>query len=158
MPVEIQASLLRAVADQCGLPSLRQVAQQPGVRAVYRLTIRYHDRRASDSIATLKRIGSDGALLEIVYRGLFNHKPLLFQIEQIRYDAWVAALHQLHFDTLPDQPDIPSHGLDLWLLERAAGSFVKNVVLAPALATGTYAALIQTLHARLPESLQELKT
>ncbi len=49
-----QVPLLRSVIDSCKLPPVRQVAQQPGVQVVYRITIHLFDRRASDSVSTLR--------------------------------------------------------------------------------------------------------
>jgi hypothetical protein len=157
MAIEFQAALLRAIGEQCGLPPTRQVAAGPGVRAAYRLTIRYHDRRAVDSVATLRRNRADDAVLEVVYRGLFNHKPLNFQVDQTRYAAWIAALEKLRYDSLPDQPNLPAHGFDLWMLERASGSFVKSIVLAPERAVNEYAALARACEVHLPEALRPLQ-
>jgi hypothetical protein len=154
--MELLASLLRSVADGAGVPPVAQVARAPGMRAVYRLTARYHDRRAADSVATLKRISADGGTLEIVYRGHFDHKPLTFRVEQPRYEGLTLAFQRLNFDKLPDQTGIPPNGVDLWLLERAAGSFVKSVILSPEIAGEPYTALATTLQQYLPEALREV--
>jgi hypothetical protein len=154
--MELLASLLRSVADSANVPPVAQVAKTPGMRAVYRLTVRYHDRRAADSVATLKRTSADGGMLEIVYRGRFDHKPLTFRVEQPRYEGLTLAFQRLNFDKLPDQTSIPPHGVDLWLLERAAGSFVKSVILSPEIAGESYAALANTIQQYLPEALREV--
>ncbi|MBZ0283020.1 MAG: hypothetical protein K8L97_19945 [Anaerolineae bacterium] len=154
---EYQAFTLRTINDQMGLKPLNQIALQPGVRAVYRLTVRYHDRRARDSAATMLRNGPDGASLEVVYRGLFEHKPVTLKVEQTAYDAFVGALQTMGFDHLPDQPDIPTHGVDLWLIERAAGGFYKSVVVAPELTGNVYAKLVYLLGKSLPEAVREVR-
>jgi hypothetical protein len=156
--MELLASQLRAIADQMRLPSTRQIAQTPGVSAVFRLTVRYHDRRAADSVATLRRIGKGDALLEIVYRGLFNHKPVTAALDTARYNAFVDALQKVHFDNLGDQQNIPPHGVDLWLLERGAGAFNKTVIIAPELTGSVYARLVYLVGATLPEAVREVKS
>ncbi|MEO8611120.1 MAG: hypothetical protein ABI690_24705 [Chloroflexota bacterium] len=156
--MELLASQLRAIADQMGLPSTGQIAKTPGVSAVYRLTVRYHDRRAADSVATLRRIGKSDALLEIVYRGLFNHKPVTATLSAERYNAFVDVLQKVHFDNLGDQQNIPPHGVDLWLLERGAGTFNKSVILAPELTGSVFARLVYLVGATLPEAIREVKS
>ena len=156
--MELIASQLRAIADQMSLSSTRKLAQSPGVSAVYRLTVRYHDRRAADSVATLVRVGKSGATLEIVYRGLFNHKPMQVSFDETRYEAFTAALQKAHFDTLSDQQNIPPHGVDLWLLERAAGTFNKSVIIAPELTGSIYARLVYMIGSALPEAIREVKS
>jgi hypothetical protein len=156
--MELLASQLRAIADQMGQPTTTQIAKTPGVSAVYRLTVRYHDRRASDSVATLRRIGKNDALLEIVYRGLFNHKPVTATLDNERYSAFVDALQKVHFDSLSDQQNIPPHGVDLWLLERGAGTFNKTVIIAPELTGSVYARLVYLVGSTLPEAVREVKS
>lgn len=155
--MEYQAYLLRSIGDQMKLTPLQKVAMQPGISAVYRLTVRYHDRRACDSVATLQR-WREQMTLEIVYRGRFDHKPLKMTIQPTRYEAFVASLHKLHFDHLKDQPNLPTYGADLWLLERAAGSFAKSLILAPELAVGIYVELVNAVKTYLPEMLREVQT
>lgn len=156
--MELIASQLRAIADQMSLPNTRKLAQSPGVSAVYRLTVRYHDRRAADSVATLMRVGKSEAKLEMVYRGLFNHKPMLVVFDEARYEAFTAALQKVNFDGLTDQQNIPSHGVDLWLLERAAGTFNKSVIIAPELTGSIYARLVYMIGSTLPEAVREVKS
>jgi hypothetical protein len=151
------ASMLKTMADQVGLMPLNKVALQPGIKSSYRLTVRYHDLRAYDSVATLTQRSADGATLEVVYRGLFRHKPVTFQIEQSRFEAFLLSLQKAQFDHLADQPHIPPHGVDLWLLERAAGSFYKSVIIAPELTAHIYARLVFEMNAHLPEALKQVK-
>jgi hypothetical protein len=156
--MEYKASALFAVADQLGLPILKHRARGAGVKALYRVTVRYDNRRAADSVATLTAMTvGDAPVLEVIYRGLFEQKPLTFPVEPRRYEAFISTLDTLHFDRLPDQPGIPSYGADLWLLERAAGSFSRSVVLAPDRATGVYASLVALIRARLPEAVRAVQ-
>ncbi|MCB9453455.1 MAG: hypothetical protein H6672_18650 [Anaerolineaceae bacterium] len=154
--MDYQAYLLRVIADELGLKQAEDIARQPGMRAVYRLTIRYHDNRSFDSVATLSRYVTDLPRLEIAYQELFNHKPLTLDIEQVRFDAFAGALLKLRFDHTADQPNIPAYGVDLWMLERAAGGFAKSIILAPKLAQGIHAELVAAVQEHLPEAVKEV--
>ncbi len=149
---EVLASALRGIGEQVGVSPLAQIAREPGMKATYRLTIRYHDRRSSDSVATLR--WSNEAVLSVVYRGLFGHRPVIFGIERERYENFAQEMTKLGFDRLGDQPNIPPHGADLWLLERASGSFYKSVVIAPELTGSVYARMVFEVHRILPEAIR----
>ncbi|NWF68099.1 MAG: hypothetical protein HXY40_03350 [Chloroflexi bacterium] len=152
--MENQAAMLRAIAQHAGLPALRELAGRAGVQAAYRVTVHYFDRRARDSVGTAEFSRVSGARLTVVFLGALGHRPLQHPLAPSRYEALVRALQMLRFDNLSDQPDIPLHGVDLWMVERAAGGFVKSVILAPALARGTYALLIDTIKEYLPTALK----
>jgi hypothetical protein len=155
--VEHHAYTLREVARAAGLKTVQQIAQQPGMKAVYRITVRYKDGRKRSSVATLRHSLGEDIVLEVVYQGLFKHKPLVHRIPIVRYEAFRSALHKAGFDRMRDQPDVPFHGVDLWLVERAAGSFVRTLILAPERADGTHAAVISGVQQYLPEALRQIE-
>jgi hypothetical protein len=150
------AHTLRAIADRLKLETLRQIALQPGVRAVYRLTVYHHDRRALDSVATVRRLPGEAVLLTPVHEGMFFTKAPTYTLPVRRYEAFTAALQTLRFDHLSDQPGLPLHGLDFWMLERAAVSFVHGVIVAPETASGVHRTLVSAIQAHLPEALREI--
>jgi hypothetical protein len=152
---------LYTVAESMGVRPLNDVARQPDMRALFRLTIKRRDMRLRDSVATLCHARLGGTMLEVVYWGLFKHKPLTYTIANERYEALAAALQNVRFDKLPDQPGLPQFGVDLWLLERAAGSFVKGIILTPDqldLPTDApYAALVRAVQTYISEAVRELQ-
>jgi hypothetical protein len=153
---EQQAALLRAIPDRLGLPPVRTLARAPDVRAVYRVTVYYHDRRALDSCATLIERRHSEPEMAIAFRGAFRQKPILHRIDADRCAAFVLALRHLRFDHLPDQPRMPLYGLDFWMIERAAGSFIHSVILAPQIAEGVHAELAHIIRTHLPEALRAI--
>lgn len=153
---EQQAYTLRAIAEYLELEPLKRLTRQPGVRAVYRVTIYHHDRRALDSVATLHRDTLNQSILSLVYEGMFHSKPLTHIVPFERYEAFTLALQKLRFDHMADQPEMPLYGLDFWMIERAAGTFVKSVIVAPQTANGNHAELVTTLKTHLPEALREI--
>ncbi len=128
-----QSAPLRFLAVRLDLPELVSVARQPGIVEAFRLTVQYHDARHPDQIATLVKHQQPGpARLTACYRRA-SDKPLWldYEIDEIRFHGFGAALHKLNFDKLDDQPDIPWYGADLWLLERASGTFHHDVIIVP---------------------------
>jgi hypothetical protein len=153
-----QAPALRAFAERVGVATINALARQPGAAAVFRVTVHYHDRRAQDSIATLKK-GVSGVTLELVYDRALNQKPLVYTIPPERYDIFFRAVLSLGFDKLTDQPAIPPHDVtDVWLAERAAGTFAHSLLVAPELAQdGAHARLINAIRNGMPEMLRVVK-
>lgn len=153
---EQQAFLLRSIAERMDQPPLKTLIKAPQVLAAYRVTVYYHDRRALDSCATLWDRRLEGVQLVLCYRGMFDQKPITRPLSETRYDTFTQALQKLRFDHLADQPDMPLYGLDFWMVERAAGSFIHSVIVAPQTATGSHADLVQIIQTHLPESLREV--
>jgi len=53
---------------------------------------------------------------------------------------------------------LPAYNLtDLWLIERAAGTFAHSVILAPELARDEYSKLVNAVKNGLPEALRVVK-
>jgi hypothetical protein len=154
---EQQAFLLRSIAERLGQQPVKAIIKAPDVLAVYRATIYYHDRRARDSCATLCDRRSSGAQLAVAYRGAFQQKPISYPITETRYEAFTQALVKLRFDHMGDQPGMPLYGLDFWMIERAAGSFVHSVIVAPQTAQGAHAKLVGLIKEHLPEALRVIE-
>jgi hypothetical protein len=154
---EQQAHLLRSIAERLGQRPVKAIIKAPDVLAVYRITVYYHDRRAHESCATLcdRRVG--GAQLSVAYRGMFSQKPIVYRLSEARYEAFTQALHKLRFDHMGDQPRMPLYGLDFWMIERAAGSFLRSVIVAPQTAAGAHAQLVGLIKEHLPEALRAIE-
>jgi hypothetical protein len=126
------------------------------MRAVYRVIVQYANFSASDTVATLTRIGAADAILETVYRGHFDHRPIVRRLSLTDYERFVAALQDVHFDRLADQNAIPLAAGQLCMVERAAGSYIKGVIFAPRIADGVYLSVYNAVRAYLPEAFREL--
>jgi hypothetical protein len=154
--MEQHAYLLRSISVRMGVPPLKTVALLAGIKSAFRVTVHYEDLRASDTVLTVRRWGVEDAMLEVVYQGHFGHKPITRRLSFDGYNDFAATLTELHFDRLPDQPDIPFFGVDLWMLERAAGSFIKSIILAPQTAQGDYVTLVRLIKTTFPEIVREI--
>ncbi len=150
------AYVLRSIAERVGAAPLRQAALEPGIRAVYRVTVHYDDRRACDAVVTLRRSGIETASVEVLYDGRFGHKPIVRQLTVPAYEQFTTALQKLRFDHLPDQPRLPFFNADLWLIERGMGTFYHSIIAAPQGAEGDYASLLHQIRTTLPEAVREI--
>lgn len=151
---------LRFIAVRLAVPELETVVRQPGVGEAFRITVQYHDGLQPDQVATLtKRHGLEPFDLSVSYRRA-NEKRLTldYAVEVSRFQAISATLRKLDFDHLDDLPDIPWYGADLWLVERAAGSFHHDVIIAPDTATGTHAEIIKLIRENLREAVRLINT
>jgi hypothetical protein len=153
-----QAPLLRGVAQQLQLPSVSAIARQPTSHEVYRITVHYFNGRACNSVATLRRVSTGSIVLETAYQRALGNKALVHPIDSGRYAEFVKALKGIQFDHMGDQPNLPEYNsTDLWLVERAAGTFSHGVILAPELARDSHARLVNAVKNGLPEALRLIK-
>jgi hypothetical protein len=164
------APLLRAIAERLGLPPLAAVARAPGINGALRVTVHYADRRSRDSVATLTRTtaragrtsSESGVLLDVVYDRALNQRHLQYALPIERYEVVMRALQAIGFDRMADQPDLPTYDtVDLWLVQRAAGTFFHDVIAAPALVAPTafgepYARLVNAIRNGLAEAVREI--
>ena len=159
-PLTRRSESLRFVATRLMLSTINEVARTPGISEAHRITVQYHDGRVPDQVATLtiSQAQAGQAELMVCYRRL-DAAPLTLTvsipIERAR--ALASGIRALGFDRLDDMPDLPWYGADLWLIERASGNFVRDMVLAPHLATGVYAALVELVNSKLREAIRPLK-
>jgi hypothetical protein len=154
--LDYRAAALRDIIDRVGLSHLKDWRKRPGLQAAYRLTVLYVEGQARNSVATLQTPMQGECILEVVYEGLFQHKPIRHPIPDGRYDAFFAALRQAGFDDLRDQSISMLGARTLWLLERLVGSFYKSVILSPHRAEKPYTLIVNAVDAYLPESIREV--
>jgi len=152
---------LRFIAVRLAVPELEQVVRQPGIGEAYRVTIQYHDGRSPDQVATLSFVQASGgmAALAIHYRRA-DDRPLILTptIPLARARTFTSALRALAFDKLDDMPDVPWYGADLWLVERASGSFHHDLVLAPDKAVGVHAQIVALVREHMREMARAIST
>ncbi len=155
--MERVAHIFRAVAERVGIPPVKALIKQPGMRAVYRITFHYHDFRASDAVATLTQRLNDLALLEVLYEGRFDHKPLTRQFSASAYERFNQLFLNVRFDKMIDQQGVSPFGVDVCMVERASGGFEHSIIFAPSKADGYYATVYNAVSAYIPEAVREVK-
>jgi len=152
-PYAYQHYLLRSVSAQLHQMEIAQVALQPGVQSVYRVTCHYPHANLANSVATLVS-SRTGAPTLTVTKDMPGTRVETYTFDPTRFHMLTSAFSTVRFDKLEDQPDIPAQGVTLWLVERAAGSFRKSVLLSPELAGGVHQDLIYRLHEVLPQAVE----
>lgn len=150
-PYAYQHYLLRSISTQLKLPETAELALRPGVQSVYRVTCFYPDDHVPNSVATLLNALAMPTVLQLHYEHATAPRELPADAQQVK--ALATEFSSIKFDKLPDQPDIPVQGVTLWLIERAAGSFLKSVLVAPELAADTHLTLIHCLNDLLPQAV-----
>jgi len=146
---------LRALAERLGLPTVAKLARIPGASAIYRVTVHYHDRRAKDSVATLRKMVTGEIVIESAFERALNQKLLTHTVTRDQFDTFNAAMLGLGFDRLDDQPDIPLYDVvDIWLVERAAGTFTHGILVAPNEAKDKHAQVANAIKHGMPEMIR----
>jgi len=151
-----RADPIRLIALRLRQDELRNVTRRPTVSEAFRVTIEYHDGRFPNQVATLTRGHAAGGVLKVVYDKPGKDIYFDYPIAQERYQALITALRRIKFDSLDDQPEVPFFGVDLWLVERASGSYYHDVVLSPGSARGFYRELMLAIQQHLKEALRTI--
>lgn len=146
---------MHLVMARLGVQELRELIQHPTINEAIRITIYYHDNRAPASVATLRREQNAPCQIEIVYDRVPRTTQLTFSVPIERYQSLLIALRRARFDTLDDEEDLPITGVDLWLVERLAGSFYHDIVVCPTSARGHHRDIVLALRDYLPEAVRE---
>lgn len=149
-------SPLYAVADNLSLPTLRSLAKQVAVVSVLRITAYYPERAARHTVATLIERTPDSRMMEIVYEGFFEHKPLKHSISRDALEKVMLTLRQVKFDKLLDQPNVTYHDKSLWLISRAAGTFTHSIIVSPDVPQLPYSQIVNAIDAYFPTAIREL--
>jgi len=157
MPPTRRSETLRLTEFRLELPLLAQAALHPGVSEIWRIVIHYstgdHPDQAADLAIGLSTQPS--AALSISYRRTAERPTILsLTIPAARARAFAGGLRALGFDRLEDMPAIPWRDADLWLIGRGAGTFSRDLVLAPATATGIYARIVSVVQVHLHEAIR----
>jgi hypothetical protein len=139
------------------LPEVTRIVRQPGVGEALRLTIQYHDGRHPNQVATITKSQTGEVKLLVAYRRA-NDQSLSwsYDLPLARYQVMGAGLRRLNFDKLDDPPDIPWYGADLWLVERAAGSFHHDVIVPPASSSGAHGEIVRLISDQWKEAVRAI--
>ncbi|MHB8627818.1 MAG: hypothetical protein ACYDBJ_10340 [Aggregatilineales bacterium] len=160
MPSFRRADALRLIALRLNVPPIESVARTPGTSEAYRVTVQYLDGQHPDQIATLTlgQSSADSAKLSVHYRRA-DGRPLVLTplILPERARMFATELRIFGFDQLDDMPDLPWRGAEMWLIERAAGAFVRDLVLSPGMAQGVYGQIAALVREKLSEAVRPIR-
>lgn len=149
------AAHLRGVATALRLPPVRQLALEPAIREVFRVTVQYSGGRFSPVVTTvLRRVNTFES--QTVYAVLFQSVPLVRNLTLDDYESFAAAVRALGFDRLPDDVSALNINADLWFIERAAASFSKSLLINASQPQNPYAQVITCFTRFVPELTRQI--
>lgn len=149
-------SSLYEVADNLGVPNIKDIAKQVGVISVVRITAYYSERKARHSVATLVQRHQDQRVMNVVYEGFYHHKPVMLSVSRDSLENVLNALQQAKFDKLYDQPLVSYKDHILWLIQRASGIYLHGIIVSPDIPQMPYSLIVNAIDAYLPESVREV--
>ena len=149
-------SAVYQVADNLGVSHIKQVAKQAGVISVLRITAYYPERRIRHSVATLIERNQNQREMSLIHEGFFNHRPVKITVSRDDFDHLTNALIQAKFDKLKDQPDISYKDHSLWLIQRASGIYLHEIIVSPDNPELPYSSIVNAIDAYLPEAIREV--
>lgn len=150
-------SLIYPVWTRLQIVPLPQVSRAMGHRPVYRISVYFLDQHAHHSVATFLG-GPRFAMhtLEIRYDGLFEHRPLTYDIPWEGGNRFMHGMQEMRFDRLPNQTIVPHDTATVWFLEHASGTWYRRLHFAVPNNQDAYASLIETICTELPQAVRQI--
>lgn len=149
---------IQTLLDRAELCPIRDLSTRPGVKSVHRVIVYTMDSSLYHSVATLYCAAYQRDItLEVVYEGLFEHRPLQHTITPQAYTSFVAALHRAKFDNLRDQPTPKQHRDQFcWWVEHATGYLYRRVCVWPQQPMLPYSLIVNAVDAYIPQAIREI--
>ena len=144
------------LAGQLGLPDLQRTASAAGVLGILQVSAYYAERRVRHSVARVIEYQTGEIELRVAYQGVSLAEPLRLTVARERMERLDEALLRVRFDKLGDQPGLSHAERSLWLIQRAAGTHLHGVMVAPDRPEAPYSALVNAIDAYLPAAIREL--
>ena len=144
------------LASQLGLPDLERAASQAGVMSVLQVSAYYAERRVRHSVARVIDYQTGEIELLVVFQGVNLSEPLRLVVERPIMEKLDDVLLRVKFDRLSDQAGLSYAERNLWLIQRAAGTHVHGIMVAPDRPEAPYTSLVNAIDAYLPEAIREI--
>ena len=138
-----------------GLADLSTVARGSGVISVLQVTVYQGRQRRRHSVARVVESQLGGMELTVAYEGV-DLSALRMPLEAAQLQQLHAALDSARFGKLGDQPDLILDDAPLWLVQRAAGTHLHSVILAPNRPVLPWSRIVNAIDACLPAAVREL--
>lgn len=138
-----------------GLIDLAAAAQGSGVISVLQVVVYHGRRQLRHSVARVVETHLGAIELLVAYEGV-DLSPLRMSLERYRIEPLHKALDAVRFSRLRDQPDLSSADTPLWLVQRATGSHLHSIILAPDKPELPYSRIANAVYDCLPAAMQEL--
>lgn len=144
------------LAGQLGLPDLGRAAGEAGVMSVLQVSAYYAERRVRHSVARVSEYQTGEIELQVVFQGVSLAEPLRLTVGRESMEKLDDVLLRVKFDKLGDQPALSYGERSLWLIQRAAGTHVHGIMVAPDRPEAPYTTIVNAIDAYLPEAIREI--
>ncbi len=138
-----------------GLRDLSAAARGSGVVSVLQVAVYHGQRQLRHSVARIVENQLGEIELLVAYEGV-DLAPLRMSMERDRLEPLHKALDAVRFSRLRDQPGLSSADAPLWLVQRATGTHLHSIILAPNKPALPYSRIVNAIDACLPSALREL--
>ena len=135
---------------------MQNLLGERGVQEALRLSRRFDDGRALDSLADLRIMNTSGDL-RVYFRGAFSSKPLRYPIDHSTIKRLQHRLNEASFDYTRDVERLPLATPEIWLIERAAGAYSHSLLVSPHSEVRSHAAIIAAVSEAIPQALREIQ-
>ena len=144
------------LAGQLGLPDLGRAAGEAGVMSVLQVSAYYAERRVRHSVARVSEYQTGEIELLVVFQGVSLAEPLRLTVGRESMERLDNVLLRVKFDKLGDQPGLSYGERSLWLIQRAAGTHVHGIMVAPDRPEAPYTTIVNAIDAYLPAAIREI--
>ncbi len=144
------------LASQLGLPDLERAASRAGVMSVLQVSAYYAERRVRHSVARVIEYQTGEITMQVVFQGVNLDEPLRLTLDRERLEGLERALLRARFEQLADQAGLSYAERSLWLIQRAAGSHVHGIMVAPDRPETPYTSIVNAIDDYLPEAIREI--
>lgn len=150
-------SAIHSIQSRTKVAAIRDIATQPDVQTVWRITVYYVDGRAHNSVATLTQTTGQATLALVTHFVDFcDGRPIARQITQEAYRRLLAVLHGVQFDTMYFPESALLHTPTVWHIERATARFVHQLTLSPHCHDKPYCVVVNAIDSYLPDAIREI--
>lgn len=143
------------LAERLGLPALQRAAADAGAISVLQISV-YQRRQLRHSVARASEYQTGEIDMLLAYEGIRLAQPIRLPIERERMEKLQEALLSARFGKLGDHPELSRDEPCIWLVQRAAGSHIHSVMIAPDKPLLPWSAIVNAIDAYLPEAIREL--
>lgn len=138
--------------SRLGLIELEAAARESGVITVLQVVVYQGRRQFRHSVARVVETHLGAIELVVAYEGV-DLSPLRMSLDRDQIEPLHKALDAARFSWLGDQQSLSSDDAPLWLVQRATGSHLHSVILAPDKPELPYSRIVNAIDACLPAAL-----
>ena len=145
---------LLQLPTRLGMGDLAAAARASGVICALQIVVHQGNRRLRHSVARVVESQLGEVDLLVAYEGV-DLSPRRVSHTRERIAPLHRALDMARFDRLQDQPGITIADAPLWLVQRATGTHLHGVILAPDKPALPWSRIVNAVHDCLPAAVRE---